>query len=54
MTCASTSDCWAVGYYVTVSRLFPPVHTLIERWNGTAWSIVTSPPTTARSTTSVR
>lgn len=30
VTCASASDCWAVG-------------TLIEHWNGTVWSIVSSP-----------
>jgi hypothetical protein len=36
--CASESDCWAVGY----SRDFPST-TLIQRWNGTSWAIVTSP-----------
>ena len=43
VTCTSASDCWAVGYYVI------PGHggkTLIEHWNGTAWSIVTSPNAT--------
>jgi hypothetical protein len=33
VTCASGSDCWAVGYSVG----------LIEHWNGTSWSIITSP-----------
>ena len=42
VTCTSTSDCWAVGYDIPD---IPGVlgQTLIERWNGTAWSIVTSP-----------
>src|SRR2546428_31583 len=34
VTCASASDCWAVGYYNQA---------LILRRNGTAWSIVASP-----------
>lgn len=40
VTCTSASECWAVGFYV------PNVNfsaTLIEQWNGTAWSIATSP-----------
>src|SRR4029077_19356672 len=39
VTCDSASDCWAVCSYYngSVDR------TLIEHWNGTAWSIVTSP-----------
>jgi hypothetical protein len=38
VTCVSSSDCWAVGeYYIGASR------TLIEHWDGTAWTIVTSP-----------
>ena len=35
VTCASASDCWAVGDHSN--------NTLTEHWNGTAWSIVTSP-----------
>jgi hypothetical protein len=47
VTCTSASDCWAVGDYFTGSiENHPAIHTLIERWNGTAWSIVTSPSTT--------
>ena len=42
VTCASASECWAVGSYDT-----DPNHTssqtLIEHWNGTSWSIVASP-----------
>ena len=46
VTCASASNCWAVGSYWTPSIIKNlPHHTLIERWNGTAWSIVTSPNT---------
>jgi D-serine deaminase-like pyridoxal phosphate-dependent protein len=39
VTCASASDCWAVGYYKTASVY----QTLIERWDGTSWAIVSSP-----------
>jgi hypothetical protein len=46
-TCASASDCWAVGYYVSgeVGVVNAAFQTLIERWDGTAWSIVSSPNT---------
>jgi hypothetical protein len=38
VTCASESDCWAIGYS------FPgATQTLIQRWDGTSWSIVESP-----------
>jgi len=39
VACASASDCWAVGgvYYGSPSRA------LIERWDGSSWSIVNSP-----------
>jgi hypothetical protein len=47
VTCTSASDCWAVGYYNFNGTTLPPSHTLIEHWNGTTWSIVTSPNTTA-------
>jgi hypothetical protein len=40
VTCASTKGCTAVGGYNTVSGT---LQTLIERWNGTAWSSVPSP-----------
>src|SRR5438552_11667078 len=47
VTCASASDCWAVGSYITyVTGSFAFYHhTLVEHWNGAAWSIVTSPNT---------
>ena len=38
--CNSTSDCWAVGTQGTV-----PDQTLIDHWDGTSWSAVTSPNT---------
>ncbi len=38
----STNDVWAVGYYVND---FGISQTLIEHWNGTAWSVVPSPNT---------
>src|SRR6476646_90508 len=39
VTCASASECWAVGYYYNGSI----IQTLIERWDGTSWAIVSSP-----------
>jgi hypothetical protein len=39
--CASTSQCWAVGYYFNGSH----DQTLIEQWNGSTWSIFPSPNT---------
>src|SRR5882762_7976200 len=45
VTCVSASDCWAVGDYTDSNP--PYYHTLIEQWDGTQWSIVTSPTPTA-------
>jgi hypothetical protein len=39
VTCASASECWAVGYFFNGSS----TQALIERWDGTAWAIATSP-----------
>jgi hypothetical protein len=39
VTCAAASECWAVGYYDNGVA----ARTLIERWDGTSWSVVTSP-----------
>src|SRR5207253_591293 len=39
VTCASSSDCWAVGFYYNGSD----DQTLIEHWDGISWSIVSSP-----------
>lgn len=44
VTCTSASDCWAVGYYFNENDV---TQTLIEHWNGFAWSIVTSPNASA-------
>ena len=44
VTCVSASNCWAVGSYYNASGVS---RTLIERWNGTAWAIVSSPNTPA-------
>src|SRR2546425_425701 len=43
VTCASASDCWAVGYLKNGSV----DQTLIERWNGTLWTVVASPNTSS-------
>jgi hypothetical protein len=44
VTCVSASDCWAVGYYSVCDPVTDcTAQTLIERWNGTSWAIVTSP-----------
>jgi hypothetical protein len=39
----SSSDVWAVGYYYNSTVQIN--QTLIERWNGVAWSIIPSPNT---------
>jgi len=38
----SASECWAVGYYYNDNVIS---QTLIERWDGTSWAIVSSPNT---------
>ena len=43
VTCTSASDCWAVGYHIFGSIY----RTLIEHWDGTAWTVVTSPNTSS-------
>ncbi|HLH46468.1 MAG TPA: hypothetical protein VKV25_04850, partial [Acidimicrobiales bacterium] len=40
VSCPSASDCWAVGDNVTNMDQYS---TLAEQWDGTAWSIVTTP-----------
>jgi len=45
----SASECWAVGYYYTGNFI---AQTLIERWEGTSWAIVSSPTPARRSPTS--
>ena len=41
VSCTSATACTAIGYYFT--RFHGPGRTLIESWNGTAWSIMPSP-----------
>jgi hypothetical protein len=40
VSCPSTTSCFAVGSYATASTFN---NTLVEHWNGTAWSILASP-----------
>src|SRR5436190_12918041 len=40
VTAVSTTNVWAVGYYVNTTGV---TQTLIEYWNGSSWSVVTSP-----------
>jgi hypothetical protein len=42
VTCASASDCWAVGDH--------SFQTLIEHWNGSSWTVVPSPNVSASAT----
>lgn len=44
VTCNSANDCWAVGLYVLTDFN----QTLVEHWDGTSWSVVTSANTSAR------
>src|SRR4051812_11680961 len=38
VTCLSANDCWAVGFHAqTVPEM------IIEHWNGSSWTITTSP-----------
>src|SRR6267143_1244171 len=43
VTCVSGSECWAVGDYLSRTPVGFSVQTLIERWDGTSWAVVTSP-----------
>ncbi len=44
VSCVTGSDCWAVGAVVGANgNGGPPSGTLVENWNGSAWSIVPSP-----------
>ena len=47
VSCVSATSCKAVGYYATTPD-FATYQSLIESWNGTAWSVDSSPsPVTA-------
>ena len=45
VTCTSTSFCVAVGFDLSIPKQngYVPDQTLIEVWNGSAWSVVPSP-----------
>ena len=43
VSCVSAMSCMAVGHSFNISSW--PGHTLVESWNGTAWSVVPSPNT---------
>ena len=49
VSCTSSTNCMAVGFYtvvVVVKPGFPPINviqTMVETWNGTTWSVITSP-----------
>jgi hypothetical protein len=45
VSCSGPSACIAVGLYDTPGSFPPLAQTLIESWNGSAWSIVPSPNT---------
>src|SRR5439155_2642726 len=45
VTCVSASECWAVGDFLNNSGLNSYAQTLIERWDGTSWTIANSPNT---------
>jgi hypothetical protein len=42
VSCASSSDCWAVGFGDVVAGV---AQTLAEHWDGSSWSIVETPNT---------
>ena len=44
VSCASTSFCMAVGFYTGNAQAS---QTLVEQWNGSTWSVVTSPDTSS-------
>ena len=49
VSCTTSANCVAVGFYtavVVINPDFPPenvIQTLVETWNGTSWSIISSP-----------
>ena len=44
---SSPTICWAVGRTVTRGAGLIPIHPLVERWNGTSFALVPSPPGSA-------
>jgi hypothetical protein len=49
VTCIGTSDCWAVGFALT-GNLDQTSQTFADHWNGSAWTIVTTPNTSSLQT----
>jgi hypothetical protein len=47
VACVSASDCWAVGEYLIIEGGIPTDKTLIQHWDGSSWSIVSSPNVTS-------
>ncbi|HET9075698.1 MAG TPA: hypothetical protein VFN68_02110 [Acidimicrobiales bacterium] len=47
VSCVSASSCFAVGHHLPNGAVSASMQTLIERWDGSAWSIVASPDTSA-------
>jgi hypothetical protein len=47
VSCPSTTTCFAVGDYSTTA---PTTKSLVEHWNGTSWTIMTSPNPTGSAT----
>jgi hypothetical protein len=43
LKCNSATDCWTVGYFNAGDVNNPLLETLIEHWDGSSWTIVTSP-----------
>jgi hypothetical protein len=43
VSCTSSTDCVAVGYYFNTSASQTISQTLIEKWNGASWSVTPSP-----------
>jgi hypothetical protein len=43
VTAVAANNVWAVGYTITTDGTNEPDRTLVEHWNGSAWSIVASP-----------
>jgi hypothetical protein len=43
VTAISANNVWAVGYSVTSNAGPTPTHALIEHWDGTSWTVVSSP-----------
>jgi hypothetical protein len=44
VSCLSLSDCWSVGYK---GGTYPLHQTLVEQWNGSSWTAVASPDSSA-------